>query len=138
MNVEPKEPDNNSKKGRPTLAFDQRLFEELCKIQCTKEEIANVMRLSPQTVLRRCKEIYGQSFEVVFARFSAHYIVSLRRAQLKLAQKNASMAIWLGKNYLGQSEKGYTDEELDRAIERQQKELIELGKRSCQCQSKGN
>ena len=27
---------------------------------------------------------------------------SLRRAQWNLAQKNASMAIWLGKQYLGQ------------------------------------
>jgi hypothetical protein len=27
---------------------------------------------------------------------------SLRRAQWKLAEKNASMAIWLGKQYLGQ------------------------------------
>nr|UWD62952.1 MAG: hypothetical protein [Bacteriophage sp.] len=29
---------------------------------------------------------------------------SLRRAQWKLAEKNASMAIWLGKQYLDQSD----------------------------------
>ncbi|HSE24819.1 MAG TPA: hypothetical protein VLB68_24370 [Pyrinomonadaceae bacterium] len=43
----------------------------------------------------------------------------LRRAQFNLAKKNASMAIFLGKNYLGQSDRGYTDEELAKAIDRE-------------------
>ena len=30
---------------------------------------------------------------------------SLRRTQFELAQQNATMAIWLGKQYLGQTEK---------------------------------
>ena len=29
-------------------------------------------------------------------------MISLRRSQFKLAEKNATMAIWLGKQYLGQ------------------------------------
>lgn len=30
--------------------------------------------------------------------------ISLRRSQFQLAEKNASMAIWLGKQYLGQKD----------------------------------
>ena len=30
--------------------------------------------------------------------------ISLRRAQFRLAEHNAAMAIWLGKQYLGQRE----------------------------------
>jgi hypothetical protein len=31
--------------------------------------------------------------------------MSLRRWQMKMAQTNATMAIWLGKQYLGQSDR---------------------------------
>jgi hypothetical protein len=33
------------------------------KIKCTEEEIAYVMGLSIRTILRRCKNIYGVTFE---------------------------------------------------------------------------
>ena len=102
------------KGGRPTAEFNRRTFEELCKIQCTKQEIANVMGISQQTVWRRCQEIYGATFEEVYARFADVGLVSLRRSQFALAKKSASMAIFLGKNYLGQSDRGYTDEDLAR------------------------
>jgi hypothetical protein len=105
--------------GRPTAVFNRRTFEELCKIQCTKEEIARVMGISIQTILRCCKEIYGATFEQTYQRFGDAGLVSLRRAQFNLAKTNASMAIFLGKNYLGQSDRGYTDDELTKAIERQ-------------------
>lgn len=31
--------------------------------------------------------------------------ISLRRHQMRLAEKNATMAIWLGKQYLGQTDR---------------------------------
>ena len=107
------------KKGRPTAEFNRRTFEELCKILCTKQEIANVMGISQQTVWRRCQEIYGGTFEEVYARFADFGLVSLRRSQFALAKKSASMAIFLGKQYLGQSEQGYTSAELAKAIDRE-------------------
>ena len=77
------------------------------------------MGISQQTVWRRYQEIYGGTFEEVYARFADVGLVSLRRSQFALAKKSASMAIFLGKNYLGQSDRGYTDEELTKAIERE-------------------
>lgn len=40
----------------------------------------------------------------MFKKKSAGGKMSLRRYQFELAKKNASMAIWLGKQYLGQSD----------------------------------
>src|SRR4029453_1455617 len=85
----------------------------------SKEEIAHVSGTSIETLLRRCHEVYGATFDEVYARFADAGLVSLRRSQFNLAKKSASMAIFLGKNYLGQSDRGYTDEELAKAIERE-------------------
>lgn len=38
------------KKGRPPIEIDQEQFEKLCEIQCTLEEIANVLKCSMDTV----------------------------------------------------------------------------------------
>jgi hypothetical protein len=88
------------------------------------KKIAYVMGLSIRTVLRRCKEIYGVTFEEIYQRFSLAGLASLRRSQFNLAKTNASMAIFLGKVYLGQSDRGYSDEELAKAIAR---EMTALG-----------
>ena len=123
MHAQPPKPDCKStaekRAARPSAVFKRRQFEELCKIQCTKEEIAHVSGTSIETLLRRCQEVYGATFDEVYARFADAGLVSLRRSQFNLAKKSASMAIFLGKNYLGQSDLGYTDEELTKAIERE-------------------
>ena len=90
------------KKGRPPIEIDQEQFEKLCEIQCTLEEIANVLKCSMDTVERWCKRTYEMSFAEAFKKYSATGKMSLRRNQFKLAETNATMAIWLGKQYLGQ------------------------------------
>ena len=92
------------KKGRPPIEIDQEQFEKLCEIQCTLEEIANVLKCSMDTVERWCKRTYEMSFAEAFKKYSATGKMSLRRNQFKLAQTNATMAIWLGKQYLGQKD----------------------------------
>ena len=59
---------------------------------------------SVDTVNRFCKETYKCTFAEAYKKFSAAGKASLRRYQFKLAQKSASMAIFLGKNYLGQTD----------------------------------
>lgn len=88
--------------GRPLKELDDKTFEGLCGIQCTLEEISSVMRVSPDTVERWCKRHYGMSFADAYKKHSSVGKVSLRRSQFKLAQRSAAMAIWLGKQYLGQ------------------------------------
>lgn len=88
--------------ARPKIEIDKTVFEKLCGIQCTEEEIADAFDTSVDTVARWCKRTYGKSFAEVFAQKRGKGRISLRRSQWKLAEKSATMAIFLGKQYLGQ------------------------------------
>lgn len=88
--------------GRPRKEIDQKLFEHLCGIQCTEVEICAALECSEDTLNRWCKRTYKATFAETYKSKSTRGKSSLRRMQFKLAEKNASMAIWLGKQYLGQ------------------------------------
>ena len=114
--------------GRKPIDIKQEQFEELCKILCTLDEIAGVFRCSPDTIRNWCIRTYTdangkpQNFSTVYKKFSAEGKMSLRRAQFKLAETNASMAIFLGKQYLGQKDDRHDyNEELLKLKKREQK-----------------
>lgn len=79
-------------------------FEALCKIQCTEEEILAVLDCDLVTLNRWCRDVYGGTFSRARKQFSEGGKASVRRNQFKLSETNASMAIWLGKQYLGQTD----------------------------------
>ena len=82
--------------GRPKKEIDYGVVEKLANIQCTQEEIAGVLNLSVRTLQR------DEEFCRIYKKGQENGKMSLRRIQYKLAEKNASMAIFLGKQYLGQ------------------------------------
>ena len=88
--------------GRPKKKIDKNVFENLMKIQCTKEEICAVLDISEKTLNSWCNRTYGENFSLVFKKKREYGKSSLRRKQWNLAEKNPTMAIWLGKQYLGQ------------------------------------
>ena len=96
--------------GRPRKEIDIVQFEKLCGMQCTKEEICSFLDITDKTLDAWCARTYfdefgnPMSFSDVFQKKRAKGKISLRRAQFKLAEKNATMAIFLGKQYLGQRE----------------------------------
>lgn len=92
------------KVARPRKEIDQKDFESLCALQCTREEICGFFDISEKTLDSWCKRTYGQSFSLVFNQKRGKGKISLRRAQFRLAEKNANMAIWLGKQWLGQKD----------------------------------
>jgi hypothetical protein len=47
-------------------------------------------------------EEYNDTFSNIYKKYSDGGKMSLRRTQFKLAEKNATLSIWLGKQYLGQ------------------------------------
>ena len=103
--------------GRPKKEIDKKIFENLCGLQCTLEEIAGVFDCSADTIERWCKREYGETFAEVYKKHSAKGKMSLRRTQFKLAEKSAAMAIFLGKNYLGQKDSIIeTDEQTLQAV----------------------
>lgn len=97
-------PAGKSTRGRKCIEIDQKTFEHLCGMMCTLDEIAGFFECSPDTIERWCKRTYDTTFKEAFTRYSAKGKMSLRRYQFDLAKKNAAMAIFLGKQYLGQTD----------------------------------
>ena len=96
-----------AKMGRPRKKIDKRTFEKLCAIQCRQDEIAEFFECNPDTINNWCKREYGKTFSGVFAEKRVVGFISLRRAQFQKAieDKNTAMLIFLGKNWLGQSDR---------------------------------
>lgn len=90
--------------GRHAKEINQAQFEALCKIQCTMEEICDVLDVDEKTLQKWCKNTYKKHFSQVFKQKRNGGKASLRRRQWTLAETNATMAIWLGKQYLGQKD----------------------------------
>lgn len=85
--------------ARPRKQIDADLVRSLAEIQCTHEEIAHVVGCSVDTLTRR-------GFADLINKAREDGKSSLRRQQYKLAlDGNPTMLIWLGKQYLGQSDK---------------------------------
>lgn len=95
----PKNPD-----GRPQKPINWKTFENLCNVVCTPEEIASILEIGKATLYDRVSKEYGEDFPTVYKRLTDGKRSSLRRTQFKQAESNCSMAIWLGKQYLGQRE----------------------------------
>jgi hypothetical protein len=94
-----------TKMGRPPKKINPKTFESLCAIQCTEKEIAAVLNCSVDSVERWCQKYYGCTFADIYAEKSQVGKASVRRYQFQQAEKNPTMAIWLGKQWLGQTDK---------------------------------
>lgn len=106
------------KAGRPLKEIKKIEFEKLCALQCTQQEICDFFECDHKTLTRWCKRTYGQDYSQVYAQKRSGGKISLRRMQFKLAEKSAAMAIFLGKNILGQSDypdNGGSDEAVEKA-----------------------
>jgi hypothetical protein len=86
------------KAGRQFIEIDEDKLEKLAALGLTNAECAAILGCSPDTLERNYKETmaWGRS----------HRDASLRRRQFEIALAgNPTMLIWLGKQYLGQSDK---------------------------------
>lgn len=98
--------DTLNKGGRPKILHaDETTLKQLKglgNIQATVREGAAFFNVSLVTFEKFLNE---PGVREAFEEGKGHGRISLRRTQLKLAEKNASMAIFLGKNLLGQSDR---------------------------------
>lgn len=86
------------KPGRPRKQIDENLLFRLARIHCTLPEIAAALDISVRTLRSNyCRTI---------KRGRKAGKASLRRVQYRMALKgNPTMAIWLGKQLLGQRDR---------------------------------
>ncbi|MBM7045428.1 hypothetical protein [Rhizobium lusitanum] len=98
---------DKNKGGRPpSLVADaatMKTLKGLGEIQATTRECAAVLSVSHQTFIAFLQR--EPDAAEALERGKEMGKTSLRRTQFRLAQKNASMAIFLGKNYLDQTDK---------------------------------
>lgn len=108
------------KGGRPRIEINKDNFENLCGLACTLEEIAGFFKCSMDTIERWCKRTYDLGFAEIYKKYSTRGKISLRRNQFALSKTNATMAVWLGKQLLGQRDKYETEA----GNERQENETV--------------
>lgn len=88
--------------ARPRKEIEKTEFEKLCGLLCTQEEIADWFDCSVDTLERWCKREYGVGFAESYKKYIGRGKIVLRRYQMNLAKESVPMAIWLGKQILGQ------------------------------------
>ena len=121
--------DRQDGRGRPIFDFTPKLLEQikdLASYMCTKAEIARIVGCSESTLQRN--QLAQEAYELGVAQAKK----SIRKTQFDIATKlNSSiMAMWLGKVYLGQTDKiQNTDDNVPLPIYdivEEPKEVIEL------------
>lgn len=94
--------------GRPKKEIDYDMVEKLAHIQCTQEEISIILEISTRTLQK------DEQFLRIYKKGLDSGRMSLRRFQWEAAKKgNTTMLVWLGKQYLGQSDKMVVDNQAD-------------------------
>ena len=92
-----------NKGGRPKAIIDYPMLDKYCAIQCTGEECAALLDMDYDTLNKCLKRDKKGGFTEYFNKKSVIGKASLRRTQFKTAEAgNATMLIWLGKQWLGQ------------------------------------
>lgn len=107
-----------SNMGRPKIEINWIEFDKLCAIQCSLREIASWFDCSEDTIERRVKETHDVTFAEYFDQKRGKGKIALRRKQYDVAMSgNVSMLIWLGKQYLDQSDKQEHQQKDDKPFE---------------------
>lgn len=92
--------------GPAPIELDANEVRKLAALDCTYEDVAGWFGVSTKTVKRRMQE---PDLRAAWESGKAQGNVSLRRKQWKLAETNAAMAIFLGKNRLAQRDTQHLD-----------------------------
>ena len=98
--TKPKLPEDLQKRGRKPIEIDYDMAEKYSSIMCTQSEIASLLGVSLSTLE------HDPEFLRIHKKGMDKGKSSLRRMQYHAASGgNATMQIWLGKQYLGQKDK---------------------------------
>lgn len=97
--------------GRPSFVLNEfglTTIEKLASVFCTDEEIASILGVDKDTLVSKNNK---EAFSECKKRGLEQGKATLRRKQFELAMKgNCTMLIWLGRNYLNQSENNIDDD----------------------------
>lgn len=94
--------DGPDKGGRPEVEISIEQLAKLASYGCTQEEAAHFFGCSVSTIKNRLKD---EAYRAAWDQGLAAVRIALRKDQLRLAKRNATMAIFLGKQLLGQKDR---------------------------------
>lgn len=99
------------KRGPLAIKINWKTFDKLASYQCTQLEIADFFGVNISTLENACERDFGMKLSVLWDQKKGLGRTKLKKIQWKLAENSPGMAIFLGKNLLGQ-----TDDPIDTEI----------------------
>jgi len=103
--------------ARPKKRIDIEQLKKLLALQCTKVECAAFFEVTKPTLEARIREAGYEGFQAFAEVYRQPGRISLRRHQWKSAEAgHVGMQIWLGKQWLGQTEKVESKTEYNASI----------------------
>ena len=92
--------------GRPRTEIDRQIVDEYLLAQCQGTEIADLLGIAADTLYRRCEEEFSMTFTAYSQQKKSAGKAVLRKKQWEMALNgDRTMAVWLGKQVLGQRDK---------------------------------
>ena len=92
---------SKKKIGRPRVEIKWADMEQLCQMQCTKEEVAFWFKCSVDTILRAIKRTYGIDWKEYFKHYSQGGKIALRRSLWQKKDKSDRILLALSEQHLG-------------------------------------
>lgn len=104
--------------GRPRLEINWALVQMCAAFQRTQEEAAALNFCTVDTLENACLKEHGITFSEFWETKRIAKIVQLAKTQWDLAieDKNPTMCVWLGKNYLGQTDRQEIEHTLPKPV----------------------
>lgn len=117
-----------------TIKIDWEKVGRLLEFHCSGVEIAGQLGINENTLYNHCKIDLDKDFVAFKAekRASGKALLRIKQFEAALKDKNVTMQIWLGKQFLEQKDKSeveqtikreYTDIEIDEQIKKLTREL---------------
>lgn len=97
------------KMGAKPKVIDWDRVDKMMAIQCTGEEIAGILAIDYDTLVSHIKKKFRITYSEYFEQKRSAGKMSLRRRQFAMAETVPTMAIWLGKQYLKQTDSSHVD-----------------------------
>ena len=86
------------KAGRPKAKIDVEMVKKLSMIMCTPQEIGYIIGVDYRTIVKHHGDIIEK------ARAVGKMAIRRKQYDMAMNSNNATMLIWLGKNWLGQQD----------------------------------
>jgi hypothetical protein len=104
-----------NKPGRPEKEFDWKILDSILQFGANLIDCSELLEVSEDTVQRKIKSEHGCTFTEYRTKKMGRMRVKLLQKQYEMAQNgNVALLIWLGKQYLGQSDKAESTLELSK------------------------